>query len=1610
MTKSLLSHFVSGHTPPPDPRGAARQLPSFRRRAGCAPALALLAAVRAFSAFGAPAPASDDGPLELPGTVAITLANPSFEDGMADGVPAGWRAYKRASDTRSRKLVQTSSGASLLLSDGDQREEIGVRQQFPLLPGRFYQLTASVRAAAAGRRARDAYLQLRFLPSNELGQVSLHADSADDPVAFTTSAMAPADTTHGVVYIYTNRAATPTIVIDEVRLTGAPVNTFAEITEPKRNYPETVCVENRRARCAIVTPDAEEWRQLGRELAEHIASRTGATVPVKAATDPGRDELAASTAIVLGNIANNRALLYPYSHSLVFADEIYPGPGGYDLRTVHDPWGTGRNLISVGASDLAGAKKALALLKARMSEGAELRLEPILETSLTGPARARWQGAFDAKLDAEWVEARKSETERAIVRGIHGGVFSLAVRAGRNYALTRRAPYAERFVRLIRRAQTLHDSKPTTYGGPWGMDSDFRIYTIIPAWDAVEECPTLSPADRLDVTRILFRWVSDLDHKGRARGRQVRFNHITFPALGCLYAGQYFERYYGILQGKLWIRQADVCFRFQARTTKPHCDCNSYQWLTIRHTARYALARGDLAYFENGNLRTNIDYAILTMNNLGYQVPYGDVGGWTCGSPTRGILEMAQWFYRDPGIAWLITRKDRIRRRLDLGSFNTDPGPGLEPTYLAGMQVWPVTEPWYDTFRKDGDPPRADTFDKIAFRSGFDPRDDYLLLDGLNRGGHGHMDGNSILQWTQNGRIWLADTDYIKSLPKFHNTVLVLRDGQTAPIPAFCELRNAADLGEVAVTRSTLRNYAGVDWSRYVIWLKGQYFVVIDRMTAIEAGDYSFRAVWQTVGEAALNGSALDIVQDGQHARIAMTPDTRLLLHDDAAQGKNWRGYPHADEPTVRVLQGVMDARLAVGQSAELATVLHTDGGRPSAVAIERVSGGLFTITRTGRDPMLVGLPGPGGLIEIPGVAKVRAAVFVLTPRQSAAADLREAIEPVSALYRTPVDAQIDLMDGRVILTQPAHVQAEQETEERTDWIDITATPEEVIGIIEDFSLRGDGVGQTRVPGAGLPEIPVEWTFENTPGKFLISGNRGRFGGLNAGLKLTAVPDPLPANVFSGEPGRNSLRNMLDGQLQGTSGATMWGDDEEVTLTLEFGGTCRVRRVRLAVWFATTSSKGKRFQLGRTRILASRDGFATDTRLLADRGDEEQYPSWGTPVFHEFDGLDAEIEQLRIVLTPRPGTAVYVAELEVWADGPWLAERYRRSAASRGDSLVLHSADCDGDGDAEVLLGTASGQILCLDSAGRERWRHEYGAPVNAITSAAFDQDDTRTVVAGGMGGRLLALRPDGTMRWEYAIPDYKGTGHIRTLFPAVLDPGGRQVVVAGADNWRYHVLDGDGRKRWHYESVHSSTAGAAVDLDGDGRQELILGTAYYTWPCVNPDGTRRWSHRTAGGPGANAVAAADVDGDGRPEIFFGGEDALVQAVDARGKLMWTFNAGDEVTALAAADADGDDRLDLLVSSLSFNVYALKADGSRLWRTDLGAPVVKLAAGTGGTSAGVAAACRDGTIWLLDPRTGIPIRILRLGARPADMTIADGLLLVGDSRGRVTALNMDRGD
>ncbi|MBI5683684.1 MAG: PQQ-like beta-propeller repeat protein [Verrucomicrobia bacterium] len=1205
------------------------------------------------------------------------------------------------------------------------------------------------------------------------------------------------------------------LIATNLRTAPAPPS-VRDLAKAKPLFLETPLVVSGRAVAAIVTPS--KHRDLAGRLQSRIRELTGADVPVlddaSLADAQGRwntDGIArrGKSLIALGNFETNRLLPLLYARLYTAVDAYYPGVGGHALHTIHDPWGNGHNVLVAGGSDDDGVRAAAEALLAELSKraaGKDLALPRLMQLK-PSPALLKEMSALRRNPDEKVIAQAVTKAREAFARGQHTGVTLNLYQAGFNYHHSGHEGYAELFKRLARLMIEIYRSKPTTYGGPWGMDADFNSMQVIAAWDLVEESPAFTEAERLEVTRIIAEYACYLEKFGSFQGasrQHVRHNHNTFPALGTLFAAEYFGKYYRVAEAAHWLVEADACFRPQARSFKAQEDSNGYQWLTVGHLMRYALARPDHTWFANGNARRTMDLAITTMDNLGYQSAFGDVGGWRGWASEVPLWITGAWYFREPAFRWAVEQERAVQSyaRVRIGENETAGPQATAPRGCDGTRVFPMERKFYDYWAPHATnsveklwlAPLEHTYEKVSFRGGFDPQQPYLLLDGIGCGGHRHYDGNSFVRYSERGREWFADGDYIKALPKFHTSALVFRDGQSSTLPPFCALEAHADLPSAGFARSTVRDYGSADWSRNLVWLKGRCFVAIDSLKARTADEYSFRTVWHTLGEPKIEGSRYNVEQNGERCVIENLDGARLKLTNDESLGKNWNGYTNA-QPVVRILQQIASRKMKAGESRHF---LNVFGASPFTAA--RASD-TSVLVSAGGETVLVGVTDGKRSTVAPGI-ETDAALFVLRARGFSLAKTTTLVVGGGTLFRAsaPVAVEFDAASGRAVVESPARVtvaflgEAEREVEPgRQEFA--------VIGSVRiPLPKAARAKAKSAVAAENVPQLPVRWKFNSAPFTCIAAAD------LDSDKKSETVGGASDGRVC----------------CIGADGKQRW----------EFKAASAVK----AIWAGDLGGDGG-------HVVAA--GLADGNVCLLDATGKQLW-SHAFPFY----------KRKPVV------TVVFAADLDGSGKKAIIAgtESWHFYALDRGGRELWHyesvhgstcgaAADLDGDGKEEILAGTEYYWWHAIAPDGKRRWGYSTRGP-HANCVAAGDLGSKRAVVFGGADGNLHAIGADGKLLWQFNTGD-EVTG--------VAVAGGR--VVATSMSFNLYALDGDGKKLWRRDhgdvlrglallgsniavggedgrvAVFSSegapqsetkldapvTQLSAVDLDGDGGQELAI-------------------------------------------------------------------------------------------------------------------------------------------------------------------------------------------
>jgi hypothetical protein len=993
----------------------------------------------------------------------------------------------------------------------------------------------------------------------------------------------------------------------------------------------------------------------------------------------------------------------------------------------------------------------------------------------------------------------------------------------------------------------------------------------------------------------------------------------------------------------------------------------------------YSLSEGDTAFFEEGHARAAAQVALMVMDNAGNQAAFGDHEELKGAVAVGATLQMAGWYYKDPCLLWG-ARLAGFDHWYPLGQrYSTAVTPQV-PADHVGVTVARIPQPAYDFL--DRNPPQyataanlplALTFDKLAFRAGWQPTDEYMLLDGFGRGNHMHFDANAIISYAAGGEPLLVDGEYIKNTPKYHNSLVIIRDGRAEWAPAVTGLGRADQLDTAAYSRTWLGGYSGAQWTRQILWRPADYVLVSDEVRASQPGTYCLRCCWRPWGKAVLEGGDLHV----DH------PPMRLTLCNADGAAAHLETMRVQDDMPIGCLSQQLTLSLAVGQGYRFVNLFHAEpGDRPRELTIRQVDDGLAVVGRaTGCDVVALG-PALG---KLPGL-KAAAELLLLAPDRLAATgctSLADGQELLSASSPVSIELAPALGSAVLVADRDARLKLRLKPGVRVVDGDIHLQPADAAGYVvltltagrhklrfDPFPMYSSADGVV----ARVAKLPTTARFRGSRAADLpLLKQAWQYDGLAPAVVRLPVASVHCQEPYEGRYG--PFEKLFDGRCDDSFTSVQWPRGVRPTVTAELAEPARIRSVVLHEWH---NDRGH--AIGTRTLEISSDGFRRDRRVV---------PGAFAPVDHRTSGSYADTaeeipvgqnaRQVRLTVTPAgKNDSVYLAEMEI--RGTPQGALPEITACARGD--------LGRDGPGALVVATTGGEIQALSGEGRPLWRFttEDHAAVHALACIDVDGQRRSEVAYGDAAGHLGLLAADGRRRWVQSLPRFRDlVSDVRTIFPADLRGNGHEDIVCGCINWECLAYDAAGRMLWkNIFYAHSATVGLAADFDGDGRQAVALGNDYFHFNLIGSDGRLRWKSRSLG-PEMTAVTSARV-GDGRlPKIFVGVDSGDLHCFDRKGKELWRTNLGDRVTAIAAADLLGDGLQEIVCSAASAHVFALKSDGTQLWRRPLtggvdalavvnrpGRPIIIAAAGdrglvvldAGGRPVAHAPAC-TGAKWLI---------------------------------------------
>ncbi|MCZ7545632.1 MAG: hypothetical protein M5R40_19875 [Anaerolineae bacterium] len=1361
-------------------------------------------------------------------------------------------------------------------------------------------------------------------------------------------------------------------------------------------------------------PSPGNWRRPSRRPPARARRWRRTPTPSRRAARPSPDRFRAQPLILLGNLNTNRAVMPLYAHYYCATDALYPGGEGYDLRTIVNAYGMGANVILAGGSTPRGVARAVERLIGYIRDraGADPLTVPYMLDIEMEPWLARQIG--------DWPNALLGAPQPTLNRDL----ITAASANGMIYAWTGDARYG---AAAADRLRAFNAEMGDSYG-----DWHYFLERLLRALPWIIAGGFLDEADILHTDQLLL---------GTALGTQdmwwrMRHDH---PPLGHRHHGKGTYEFY--LIARYLQRHANPNPAVRALCDRWLAECQTFldglaragiddqdDESTLNNMATlfwYAMGEERYGFFESGNARRAAERALALHDNMGAGAGQGGYGESHTGAmyvqqeATTAVAACA-FYYQDGELKWILENMPNLAVPIRGGFLSFTPIfmhkfdtgaelPPKRPESLSGIQVLPVTphqqaindnppehieyqghmvnapETW---LRGEGIDinrlPRAAGFDKLVIRSGFEPEDAFILLQGY-QGGYrwqGHMQAaNCIVRFAQAGHIFLIQNTRLHA-PYHKNGVMVSDGYNDTLLPPIAEWRAVDDFDPVGITTTRLPDYHHADWTRHIFWSKqgAGFFVVIDALEAQSDGPFTFTCTWRTPGYAELEGRTWQARQGAHRFTLRCSealPMTNEEVFNDGAS------HPY-------VLRQRREGEYRAGDWVTFQNLFYVrPDAAPENLDIVPLAPGEALITVDGTPAAwCAAARADHAAMRAPGLS-VQAASAWVTPNDivlSRATAL--AADRVGWRFETagpPLGLHIDLKRGRL--------SARLDTPERAD-ATLTLVCDDVTGIYtitEGSAVTVDlPAGACAALSAALAEqmralAPAEGSpGAAAPASRLTASGLGAAWTYDSGTRVparlrnvTADADPRPVDGFPEQLVDTVLPELRESWQQ-------WPPAPNYAITLTFPAETALDHLTIV-----GDTRPEPF-LGAFRplpdgieITLSNDGFVQDRRRVAVESET------GVRLFKRYRGMEDRFEtrrvnanqsarQVRVDVPAPPGqTALVLHEIELYG-------------TEKVSPPVKHmlSADLNGDGRPQIVLVNGVDELIVLAEDGAEAWRVALGYPVSHVSCHDLDGDGRRAICVGFLGGEIRIFAPDGVLRQTIPLGErfrqrkdaFFGWIHvIETLtvwrrgadgraalavggysIVVFLDPDGEIVGHSWADgSWLTDLLvvppQGTGpgdlwaRCGWNHGLFHyegkPGLAPSGASISFGGVDQPMFRALRRVVPFVN--GVTRLFAWTPGVGAGDGIVAMAENGVG------------VLSLAAR-DWCWKIEGGTPFTAGLPGDINGEAAI-ICGGYDGFVAAFAQADGRPLRRRRVGAPVVGLAGLLGGA---LAVATRQGVLVL----------------------------------------------
>ena len=620
------------------------------------------------------------------------------------------------------------------------------------------------------------------------------------------------------------------------------------IQQIKKLYINTVLVTKGDAHAAIVTPRSNQYRESANAIRDKIKDITGIIVPCYKDDAVPKDILKKYNVIALGNMNTNTFIEKLYHQWYCLLDLKYPGKNGYVVRSLHNPYGTGHNVIFIGGSDDEGVEKAARVFADLLKPGDPLQVGRLMEIKLG-------KGINPPEIGddiPDWVVYSWRDSWRRTKGGRTTGYkpstffgWNPISIAGALYYMTGQRKYLDYF-KVMAMPDPDHISLPNRTSEAFNDPLDplvknyhYRSHLVDCVYDLIEESPLFTNEERLFITNKLLEHQHEYD-PSNTYSKPNGSRHALWHMMNIYTGSRYFAKYY---PDPVWNRRIDnIRTAFNSFINNPtwgERDTLSWVSTSIEPVFDFFMMDGFESFVESGTAKTMMTALEILMTG-------NEIDDYNKCVPIS-LLHKAACMLKDTRYIWMAWQLgfDFDTFRIGQSYCPADDLPVAPPTDLVNkIAVYPLAKTYWKQTKKSIS--LKEGFQILSYRSGLSNKNDYFLVDGFCGLGRNYYHLNTILRLHMfNGRTMLRG---------YANDVDILFNGKADPNVARCAaLKNSFSKEDIAFIKTEVSNMTSSKWQRYILYLKDSVFIVIDKIIPQKDGIFDISCSWQLGGKVKKN-------------------------------------------------------------------------------------------------------------------------------------------------------------------------------------------------------------------------------------------------------------------------------------------------------------------------------------------------------------------------------------------------------------------------------------------------------------------------------------------------------------------------------------------------------------------------------------------------------------------------------------------------------------------------------------------------------------------------------------------------------------------------------------